>query len=162
MLKKIILYLFILTAIPLGIYLQISCKDETDENPPGNLPNGKVIVSMAGQGLQCIEPNAPANTWKMDIFVDNLAGPFWSTPSSLTFTGSNNNTTNFDIFVPTTGMYTITVEIYPSSSTNCSSCCAATCSPDPTGKPEFRGLQTFNAVTSSHTVSVNLEDCDCC
>lgn len=156
--KSIIIYLLLLGTIPFGIFLNTSCIE--DPGPVGPTPNGELTTFIVGQGSFCLEPFELKNNWKMDVNVDVLSGPFWN--NTFNFTGTDNNNTGFDIVVPTSGMYTITVEIYPTPGTSCAECCSSICFPIQKGKPEFRGMQTFSAPTFFHTVTINLEDCDCC
>jgi hypothetical protein len=146
--KSIFIYILLLGTIACG-----------GPGPVGPSQNGKLVPFLVGNGLFCLAPFEPQNNWKMDIYVDVLTGPFSNTTTN--FTGSNNNLTQYDIIVPTSGsMYTITVEIYPGLGTSCANCCQSFCTSK--GRPEFRGMQTFSVGTSLHTVTINLVDCDCC
>lgn len=154
--RKLLLVAVLSSLVVSSYLLNISCIPEVDTGP-GQEAEMTVFFFGNGAGLCLLEPSTD---WGMDIFVDQTNGNFWNTTTN--FNSKDNNSKGFDIRVPTTGMYTITVEIYPKSSTSCMTCCSSICFPVQTGKPELRGLQTFTAPTFYHTINVDLEDCDCC
>ncbi len=142
--------------IPLSLFVGSSCGGGDDDG--GEPEPATLTVQFSGAATNCL--NEGGNEWEMDVFVDNLSGPY--SDINTTFRVSDENSTKFNIDVPSSGMYTIMVEIFPTNGTSCMECCSNICAPDDTGEPEFAGTQTFTAGPLSHVVPVNLIDCDCC
>jgi len=153
--KRIFYSALMCLCLPLCLLVGPSCGD--DPLPPVDDDNAEVFVFMVGDAGFCLFEDD--TQWNMDIFVDVLGGPF--SDREYTYTMADNNSTGFGVEVPTSGMYTIMVEIYPNSSTACMECCSNRCFPEDTGEPTFEGTETFSG-GFFHTVSVDITDCDCC
>ncbi len=155
--KRIFYAALMCLCLPLCLLVGPSCGGGGGTIPTNN-DNAEVTVFMTGDASFCLFEDD--TQWNMDIFIDDLSGPF--SDKAYIFTMDDNNWTGFDIEVPTSGMYTIMIEIYPNSSTACLECCSWECPFADRGEPTFEGTQTFSAGGFFHTVEVDLTDCDCC